>query len=462
MSQVAVSKPMHRQRRLLGLAGLVLAILVSLTILGGLPPAAEIPAFAAGVGVLLAGVICFGIATWHLLFRRMPAGLKQVTSKSTSLKERRLLALMAAVGGINVVVGGFWDEVWHRKYGLPFGEDLFWRPHLLIYSSFVITVVLAFAGLWLLMRRGRGTLQQRFRSNPVVGMLVIAGAFLAFVTPADPIWHVIYGEDISAWSIPHILLLASSSVSMLLVAALQLSTLPSEPWQNIWRASGKDLIQYTLVIIPLALMAQISLQVLTTEWDATSPIIFERPEWLLPGLLVGYAVLIGSLGNHSTRLAGSATLIGATSVAIRLLLIQLFDFPEVKAYSWICALPPLIALDVIYVVSGKTRQGPPSWWAAAAAAAVSMTFLSVPLINEVYAYPSFDQSNLFPAAIAILLASLAAASIGQSVGDILSTARRQIVESEGRGRHAHLMPLIALVSTVSFIVYFVASAAPPA
>ena len=42
-------------------------------------------------------------------------------------RTRAVLALILASGGIGIAVGAVWDELWHRRYGLPFGEDLFWR-----------------------------------------------------------------------------------------------------------------------------------------------------------------------------------------------------------------------------------------------------------------------------------------------------------------------------------------------
>jgi hypothetical protein len=86
---------------------------------------------------------------WHLLFRPLPTG-QTVREQPIQASYRQALALLLGVGGYGITVGGFWDEIWHRQYGIPFGEDFFWRPHLLMYFGIGVTIVLAFAGLYII------------------------------------------------------------------------------------------------------------------------------------------------------------------------------------------------------------------------------------------------------------------------------------------------------------------------
>ncbi len=130
------------------------------------------------------------------------------------------MAALLALGSLALMVGGFWDEVWHRKYGLPFGEDLLWRPHLLIYFGLLLPPALAAVSLVQIITRGEGRLPQRLRADPGMSLLVFLGVFLLLNVPADPIWHLIYGEDISAWSLPHLVLMLSAGLLALLGAAL--------------------------------------------------------------------------------------------------------------------------------------------------------------------------------------------------------------------------------------------------
>jgi len=461
MMRASVEQPKPGQRQWLFLGGMTLVMLVAMVILGGLPPEQEMPAFFAGVTVLVAGVAVFGLVAWHLMLRPLPAGHKSSLRGTVPAVWRRFLALLATIGGLNIVVGGFWDEVWHRKYGLPFGEDLFWRPHLLIYSSFLVTILLAAGGLFMLVTRGKGTLQQRFRAEPVVGLLVLAGGFLLFVTPADPLWHIIYGEDISAWSLPHILLLVSSSISLLLAAALQCSTILSRSWRLLWRTPIADLAPRLLVILALALASQIGLQVLTTEWDATSRIVMERPEWLLPALLAGYASLLGAIGLHATRTAGVASVTGLIALGLRLGLINLFDYPEVKAYSWIVLLPPLVTLDLVYGSWLLVRRRSPGTLFSGLATAAGMLLAGLPLIDRLYAFPSFGPANLLPAAVAILASALLANLGGELIGRQMANLGEGIEDQVTISWTVRFIPSLALVGSLAFIILFVATARPP-
>ena len=90
-------------------------------------------------------------------------------------------------------------------------------------------------GFWALLylnRHLRGNFQQRFRSNTVVGLLILNAAFLFYALPADPLWHWIFGEDIAAWSIPHLILLASSILTQLLALDLHASTWRRSRWRG--------------------------------------------------------------------------------------------------------------------------------------------------------------------------------------------------------------------------------------
>ena len=50
----------------------------------------------------------------------------------------------------------------------------------------------------------------------MVGLLILNAAFLLYALPADPVWHLIFGEDITAWSVPHLILLISFVLTQLL------------------------------------------------------------------------------------------------------------------------------------------------------------------------------------------------------------------------------------------------------
>jgi hypothetical protein len=435
-----------------------LAFFVALAFWGGAPPTASIPAFAAGVVILALVLLAFALAAWHLMIRPLPARHRRPELRTMRASYRRLLATLAGLAGINLVVGGFWDEVWHRQYGIPFGQDLFWRPHLLIYSSIAIIMGLAFWALMDMFRHGQGSLQQRFRANPIVGLLVIVGAFLAFALPADPIWHILYGEDISALSIPHVVLTLSFSLVMVLAVAIQQSTVPARRWRFIGRPSLRD----ALAMVLLAFVLLIGLQALTSDWDGGSlRALQERPQWLLPAIIVAMATLIGTTANHALRTVGVASLTGLLAITIRLSLIAMFGNPEVGTGAWYAALPPLLALDAWYGLRLKGRGRAPAALSSGVAAMAGMALVSFALVNRFYAYPTISPANLLPILLTGMAAAIGASWVGQTLGDFLGLENKDL-EPAGAGRRAlRLIPPAAFAGVIGFIVLFILTAAPP-
>src|SRR5262245_62142966 len=172
----------------LGLLGaVVLGVFVVFSTWSGVPTGDRALAFWIGVTVLIIMLTAFSVVVWHLLVRPLPAG-QTVREQPIKASYRLALALLLGVGRLGVSVGAFWDEIWHRQFGIPFGKDFFWRPHLLMYFGMAVAIGLAFAALYLINRQGHGTLQQRFRANPVMGLLILVGGFLIYVLPTDPIW----------------------------------------------------------------------------------------------------------------------------------------------------------------------------------------------------------------------------------------------------------------------------------
>lgn len=448
----------HSRRKILVTGILALALFFALAFWGGAPTREKLPAFFLGVALLAIVTSAFAFAAWHLLLRPLPPGHKDPELNMMKASSRRLLAALVAISGISLVVGGFWDEVWHRQYGIPFGEDLFWRPHLLIYSSILVTCLLAGWGLLDMLRHGKGTLQQRFRANPIVGLMVLVGAFMMFALPADPLWHILYGEDISAWSLPHIILMFSFALVMILAAAIHLSTVAQRTWRTIRHFDQQDI----LVIVVLAFTLMVGLQALTTDWDSERlALLQQRPEWLLPAVIVAMATLIGTFANHALRMVGAATVTGLLALVIRFGLLQVFDYPGISLGAWLMALAPMIAMDLWYGYSLNARQNPPKPAIAGVTAMTGMALISYPLLNRFYAYPQIGLGNLVPVMLTGLIAAGGAAWVGQGLGDYLAMANKQVEPTTFALRSLRLAPAIALVAVVTFIFVFISTASPP-
>jgi hypothetical protein len=106
----------------------------------------------------------------------MPNAPRQ--TKTFSALQHRLIAWVLLVNSACLIVGAFWDEVWHRRYGLPFGEDFFWRPHLMIYFGMLLTIALAFYGLLTLNRHRARNVSTAFSCKSQRGLVGLDGFIL--------------------------------------------------------------------------------------------------------------------------------------------------------------------------------------------------------------------------------------------------------------------------------------------
>ncbi len=456
-----------------GVASLgALALILALTYWAGLPAPERRPLFVVGVLVLAGSLFVFTWIYWHLLVRPLPAGYAIPDNATLAPRTRQLLALLIGISAFSVVVGGFWDEVWHRVYGIPFGEDLLWRPHLMIYFGFLTISGLAFIGLYQIVKHGQGTWQQRFRANPVVGMMVLVGGFMLYAAPVDPLWHLLYGEDISAWSLPHLVLALAFGLMMLLAAAIQLTTMLRRSWRLIWPLAGGE----WLIILALVFMQMILLQILTTEWDVIQEVpavregvFWQRPDWVLPALLSLIAGFVGLLANHALRRVGSASVVGVLALGLRLTLVGAFNTPGITANAWWCSLLPLLALDLWQgyqwqrsPAGANLTSGPAGWVGSGAAVWVGLV-ATLPWLNRLFVHPQVDSSNVWSIVIAGLLAAWGGAWAGHRLGDYLAAAHQaEDVATVAPDRRWQLLPPLAFVAVAAFIVIFIMTAQPPA
>ena len=451
------SQPSARSRLTLpAIAVTAVIVFVSLTVWGGVPTG-ETLAFAAGVAILLGALLAFGFAVWHLLVKPLPAGVEVPKTSAISFAQRRLFAVLLLISGVCLVVGGFWDEVWHRSFGLPFGPDLLWRPHLLIYASLLIPSVLALVYVFRAVVNGEGTLQQRFRADPALGFMTLTGGLLMFLVPADPIWHTIYGEDISAWSLPHIVLLFNVSIVTMLAAAVQLSTLAPRAWSAIGRMAAPE----TLALIACAFALDLQLQVLATDWENANATIRARPDWLLPAIYVALAAFMGTFANHTLRRVGSATATGALTLLVRFGLIQLFNYHAITIDSWLPVLPPLIALDMWHAYRLRTGRSPSSALWNGVAATIGLLLVSIFVINRVFAHTQIGWANLAPVVVACVLIGAGGSWLGRALGDTLASENKHLEAAQQPDARMRFVSPALFAGALVFIVFFVVTAAPP-
>ena len=373
------------------LIGLLISM-VLLSIWAGFPTDRSVTTFGLGILLYLLVFAGFGAMFWHLMIRPLPPRISPVRPTPLSTPTVHLLAILLGGSAFAVQIGGFWDEVWHRQYGVGFGDDLFWPPHIAMYLAFATVVIIGLLCLAYLLRRGRGSLQQRFRANPFIGYLALFSGLLLYSLPSDPIWHLIYGEDITAWSLPHLALLFNMFVISYVAAGIRLSLARQQPWGRL-KLSSTNLF----IILLVSFTNMFLLQVLVSEWDALFTngrtveqlAYWNRPDWILPVVLLGTAAFLGNSINRLTNSYGAATLLGIVTLLFRLLLIEAFQFEPLRATSWFLLLPLLVGLDAWTAVQGS-RSWSGSAWASGGVLVLVGLVTTFPLINHVYTYPTID------------------------------------------------------------------------
>lgn len=445
---------------LAAIAGLV--IFAAFSVWGGSPSETR-----GGLFWLQAGMFCLVIcvfvgALWHLFMRPLAPNLRQPRSMPLPIRARQAIALALASGGVAIFVGGVWDELWHRSYGIPFGEDLFWRPHLLMYFGFATAIATGAWALHYLNRHLRGNFQQRFRANALVGLLILNAAFLLYALPADPLWHWIFGEDITAWSVPHLILLVSFILTQSLALVFHVSTTRQKQQQK-WRTVFDLRLKDGLSILILAAMLLLWLQLMLIDWDATlAGVRFEwlglyRPEWLLAANLLACVTFTGIIGTRLLRCAGAATAAGLLALAIRYALIQHFDPDMLQYVAWVAALPPLLAIDIWAYYCSAMRKREPEWRGTAAVVIAAMA-LNAPLIRSLY--PLADSDNL-AYGIAVILTGIGMSWLSHQVaGAIAGRVQLEAAAPESRAMPVKLS-FGMLGAFVALIAVFIVTAAPP-
>jgi hypothetical protein len=451
---------LHR-REPLALALGVLLVLVLMTHWGG--SASPGPLLVTGIAVLLAAITAYGVLVRWLFFSPLSAATSTAAHRP-SADVRQLLAILLVISGAFFVTGGFWDESWHRMFGVPLGEDFFWRPHILIYICLGTINLFALGGLYLVLRQGRGDLRRRFRAQPLLGLLALASGFQVLVTPLDPLWHEVYGLDITAWSLPHILVAVGFMAVMLAAVSVQLSLVPSRGWRTIRGLRLQELLAGVLMALAMTVLIQFS----TAEWDNMltfdpSDPFFQRPVWLLPVIIAAIAALMGSTATHATRRAGMATVVGLLTLGLRLLLISVFNAGEVGMTAAIHGLliAPLVALDASYAVLLRGRtMGARLIVGGGVAAALAVLVVDLPLIGQWLAYPPVSAETVPWMILMTLLATPGFAWLGARIGQFLESFDRQAETAPAHGSYTWVS-LAVFLAALAFVAFFISTAAPP-
>jgi hypothetical protein len=372
------------------------------------------------VWISLVAALC-----WHLLVRPLPPSTTSVESTPVGAGTRHFLAVLGTVSILGAGLAGAWDEAWHNKYGIPFGEDFYWRPHLLLYFSLVSFAATGLWGWWYILSRGHGTLQQRFRSNSLAAFAAITSILLVAAVVGDPLWHAFYGADLKAWSIPHLTL-----VSLTFVMAMQGMVFHGVPvdrarWAFVTR-SGSAVLPGSLALTSGYLVA---VQVFFSDWFRRpepadwSRSVLEHPDWLLSAFVGLIGAFVGALATQATKRIGVATAIGLIGIGTRFAVQAVIPGGRDGIGPLVLIALALLATDVAQVPN--LRRSMTVW-------ATPLTGLAVAIVVGLFAnplqvrwFPFLDSS---PSAIAL---RFAAALAGATLGAALAPAIARIVRTGG-------------------------------
>lgn len=430
------------------------------------------PRLYTGLALLLGLFLAFALGFVWLFLSPLAEPPAAVAERPRAAEVRQLVAVLAMLSGLMLSIGGLWDQAWHVIYG-DFGNDFLWPPHMLIYASLGMIALFAGAALLLLLARGRGGLRARLRREPLIAFLGLTSAYMVAAIPSDLIWHQIYGIDITAWSLPHVLIGVNFLMVMFATLALQVEQMPARVWQS-WRSwRGGEL----LALVPLLWGTTILLQIFTAEWDNIRQIVVQpatayerafwsRPEWLYPVIVAAIALFIGNVALHTLRRPGAATLLALLTIGYRLSSLAILTAAVPNLHLMITPplllLPPMVALDLWYAARLPRAEQPSTLLGGNLLALAAYLVLGLPLIAATMVYPRVNGATLPGMLLFSLLVGLVTGWAGARFsGWLVALGQRTMAAPQPRA-WVQRAALGALGLAIIAVALFMVTARPPA
>ncbi|MBC8162139.1 MAG: hypothetical protein H7Z42_13080 [Roseiflexaceae bacterium] len=444
--------------------GVGVSMLVAVVSWGG--TARPGPLFVAGVALALGALVMFGLLGYWLYLSPMPE--RAATLPMLSPERRRLLALFLPIAGLLFTAGSIWDEAWHLRFG-GFGDDFLWAPHLLIYSSLAIIALFALGSVALL---ARGDLRARFRSEPQIGIICLASALLVVSLPADQMWHIIYGVDLTAWSLPHVWIVAGMSLVMYSSIALVLSFVPRSPWRGLVGIQGFELLVFSLLMTAAIAVLQVGV----TEWAEVREIplqatgnnfrdaFWSRPEPLYPVVVTIIALFCGNLALHVTRRVGAATLLALLVALCRTgsaLALAQFDGAVVAVQPFWLLLPAAVALDLWYATRLPQAAHPRTLLLGSIIGSLASLAVVLPLISLSMVYPRVNAATLPWMLIWSLLMGVIGGWAGAKLGEWLASRERVAAEARSIPARTRWIAAATGALALAYTLIVALTATPP-
>lgn len=444
-------------------------VYVVMAIFGGLPANNNLAPFLAGLVILFLFIVVLLSVGWYAIIKPLPENLTPSKTLPLPHSLRQGVALFLVMISVVGTAGGLWDITWHVHSGLPFGEDFFWEPHQFIYVALFAPILVA-GFLWLrLVRNGSGTMRQRLQADIPLTVIIIGGIFMLFTLPADPLWHFIYGEDLTGLSVPHLVFAISSALTTVGSLSILMSYIPvRQTWGNIIKLNGIELLMI------MALSSNFIAHMMSTlgDWETLTlssnalprlPALIEaRPDWALPFLTALAAVFPASMALAITKRIGAATLMWLIASVLRSALFLAFGYGDTGMVTMFLTLPFMIALDFAawYRTSRSLSVSAPF---TAAVATIVGAVAVLPQIALFYPDPVLSVSNIPLMIAGMFAASLAASWMGNVLGNIIfNTVRFELPAEQPVIARPVVRTISALtLAIVSIAAFFIVTATMP-
>lgn len=445
--------------------GGILTVLISLVGWGG--TARSGPLFVVGVVLLISLILTFGLITAWVFTSPFPSS-HPLTPEQIDL--RAIIAVLTTISSSCFMIGGAWDEIWHRRYG-GFGNDFFWPPHITVYGSIALFMLFALMGLSMAIRRP-GSLRQRFRAESQLGLIGLISVFLLISLPSDIIWHRIYGKDITAWSLPHIVATCGGLFVTLSGASLALTFLPRSPtWSGLRALKWPEI----LALLMIATITMTVLQVGTTEWegirslrsngDVFKEAFWRRPQWLYPVVIMTLTAFFSNFTLHLLRRAGVATITALLILGFRFTCLTLLgdDITRLRLgyISHLLFAIPAIVFDSWYAFWSKSADNVLILVGGNLIAALVFLVVGLPIIDAMLIYPPINGFTIPRIIIIGMIMTLASGWLGARFGRWLSALDRSSVPLRPRPPAVFVAVGGSSLAILVIVIMLLTAEAPP-
>lgn len=274
------------------------------------------PLFWQGLTFSTGAIVLVVLSIWWLYWS--PAKGRVGPASRPSPRLAAWLSVLLGLAAIQLVAGGFWDGSMHIKTGrVPAGADFLWPPHIMIYSAFLLSFLVAIVAVAVVgisgWRSGERDPRLWVRRAPYLGLVAVASLYSLLSIPGDALWHALYGIDLTAWSPPHVMIAAMMCAVMIAAVGLLVQ---ARPEKGRWG-------RFDLAIpVLLGLMLNVAMLIGTIEWEIWGgdfPLLVRQyPVWVYPLVAGGLAFATLVLARRLSRFPWAATLATAAFFTVRL------------------------------------------------------------------------------------------------------------------------------------------------